>query len=297
MFVFRNYDLFFDKNYKSIISLYLLFSVLLFFVTIFGYYIDNPLIGKNIVTENNQNMPDYIDRISIGQPAIACFPQIISGTYFLSMKKKNTLIYLSALICFLGVLLSTSITGIMTLFFILILISIKKLIIDSLKQKIVILFFTTTIVLLFSILIESDFFISNFSIPYAFVVNRIDQYLFDSSVDQSMVMRQNQGLYVIEHVHNAPLGWILGEGCTGIFIENTYYGFLLRYGVLGLCCLFVYFISLIFEAVKDKKNDFILVLIVIYLAHFYTLDVFYTSTLCYTFPLFINYIFWHFKHI
>lgn len=289
LIVFKQYNFLFSIDYKKSINVYVVLSVLLFFVTLFGYYFDNPFIGRTLITDNNQGMPDYRDRISIGQPAIACFPQILAGFYLLTCETMTPQMYMASIICFLGVLLSTSITGIMTLLVILIFFSIYKFIKGSLIHKVVIVLLYSMIGLLFISLVDSDLFMSNFGISYYFVINRIDQFLFDSGVDESMVIRQCQQLYVIKQIQDAPMGYLLGEGCTGVIIENTYYGFLLRYGIVGLVCLILYFSSLILEIVRKYINPFVAIMILVYCLHLYTLDVFYTPTLCYAFPFFLNY--------
>lgn len=289
LFVFRNYYDFFSREYMKYINLYISFSVLLLFVTLIGVYVDNPLISKTIISDNNVNMPDYANRISLGQPAIASFSQLVALFFLLLCKKKNIKNIILSALCLLSVLLSTSITGIMSSICLLIFFAVYYLIIGSLSIKIKIVFGVSAVLAFFIYFSQTDFFYNNLMIAYLFVDNRIDQFLYGTSIDPAMEARVNQTKYVIKTINDSVMGFVLGQGCNGVIIENSYYGVLLRYGVVGVLGYVIFFLSLLKKSVFEKKSLFLLSIIGIYLANWYTLDVLYIPTLSYTFSFFVMY--------
>ena len=218
LFVFRNYDCFFSCEYGKYINLYIYFSVLLFFITLVGVYVDNNIISKNIISENGASYPDYANRISIGQPAIATYSQIISFFFLLLCIPKTLPNLIMSLICLLGVLMSTSITGIMSVICLLTVIVISYFILGDTSTKVKIFTLVAGIVLAVSCFIQTDYFYSNFGIAYSMVENRIDQFLYGTSIDPSMEARVAQQEYVIETLRDSFLGFFGGQGFNGAVI-------------------------------------------------------------------------------
>lgn len=288
LFVFRNYNCFFSCAYDKYIKLYLYFSVLLFFITLIGVYVDNNIISKNIISENGASFPEYANRISIGQPAIATFSQVISLFFLLLCVSKTLPNLIMSVICLLGVFMSTSITGIMSAICLLTVIAVSSFIMGNTSTKIKIFVFATGIVLAFSYFIQTDYFYQNFGIAYLMVETRIDQFLYGTSIDPSMEARVAQQEYVIKTIRDSLLGVFWGQGCNGAVIENSYYGILLRFGLIGAIGFCMFFFSLIKKAIQ-VKSMFLIAFIGIYLAHWYTLDVLYIPQLSYAFSFFWMY--------
>lgn len=288
LFVFRNYDQFFSRSYDKYIKLYLYFSVLLFFITLIGVYVDNNIISKNIVSENGASFPEYANRISIGQPAIATFSQVVSLFFLLLCRSKTLPNLIMGLICLLGVLMSTSITGIMSTICLLIIIAVSSFINGNTSAKIKIFILVTVVFFAFYYFMHTDYFYNNFGIAYLMVETRIDQFLYGTSVDPSMEARVHQQEYVIEALSNSLLGNFLGQGCNGAVIENSYYGILLRFGLVGTVGFCIFFLSLMKKAIQ-VKSMFLIAFVGMYLAHWYTLDVLYVPQLSYAFSFFWMY--------
>lgn len=285
LFVFGNYSNFFSQRYDKYIKLYIYLSVILFFVTLIGVYVDNNIISKNIVSENGAFYPEYANRISIGQPAIATFPQVVS-LFFLLLCVPKTLPNLTmSLICLLGIFMSTSITGIMSAICLLAFIAFTSFIVGNASTKIKIFFVVIGVIFAFSYFVQTDYFYNNFGVAYLMVETRIDQFLYGTSVDPSMEMRVVQQEYVIKTLNDSVLGIIWGQGCNGAIIENSYYGILLRFGIIGAIAFCMFCFSLIKKALQIKSM-FLIALIGIYLAHWYTLDVLYLPPLSYAFSFF-----------
>lgn len=292
LFVFRNYNRFFSRSYDKYIKLYLYLSVLLFFVTLIGVYVDNNIISKNIISENGASYPEYANRISIGQPAIATFSQVISLFFLLLCVPKTLPNLIMSLICLLGVFMSTSITGIMSVICLLTVIAVSSFIVGKTSAKIKIFALVVGLVLAFSYFIQTDYFYNNFGIAYLMVETRIDQFLYGTSVDPSMEMRVAQQEYVINALSNSLLGSFWGQGCNGAVIENSYYGVLLRFGLVGTVGFCMFFFSLIKKSIQ-VKSMFLIAFVGIYLAHWYTLDVLYVPQLSYAFSFFWMYCLYH----
>lgn len=288
LFVFRNYEKIFSYKYDKYIKLYIAFSFFLFFVTLVGIYVDNNIVSKNIISENNEGFPGYENRIALGQPAVASFPQLISLVFLLLCKEKNITNAFISFICLLGIIMSTSMTGILVSFPLLLYIIGYLFWKGGYSTKIKLFFCMIGIIIVTSYFLQSDFFYENFSLAYLMVDTRIDQFFNGTSIDPSMEAREYQKSTVITILQNSIGGFIIGQGCNGASVENSFYGILLRFGIIGLIGYAIFLAYLLREAIKIKSM-FMLLFIAIYIGFWYTLDALYVTTISYTFSFFLMY--------
>ena len=120
------------------------------------------------------------------------------------------------------------------------------------------------------------------------VDTRIDQFFNGTSIDPSMEAREYQKSTVITILQNSIGGFIIGQGCNGASVENSFYGILLRFGIIGLIGYAIFLAYLLREAIKIKSM-FMLLFIAIYIGFWYTLDALYVTTISYTFSFFLMY--------
>lgn len=217
-FVFYNYRSFFSISYEKAIKLYIYFSVALFFITLVGLFIPNPIIGKDIISENNENFPDYANRFSLGQPAVASFSQLVSAIYLLTRRTKSIVQVICMLVCMSGVLLSTSTTGILVLVCILILYGGYGVMLAPSRTKIKITVGLISLVAIIYYIVNSTWFIENFGLGYLLLSTKIDAFFGGNSYDPSMAVRDAQQENVLRILGMTPFGYLLGQGVSGLFV-------------------------------------------------------------------------------
>lgn len=289
--LFTNWNSIFSIQLNRFINWYVIGSIVLCFVNIIGYFIDNPIVSVKLA---NANMPagHYGGRITVGQPPLAVFPILLSSVYLLINSKdlKGRLIFTFLLFC---VFISTSNTGLLSvLVVLLILIFIRD---KNIRRNI--LFCVAFCCLgIFVIFVFAPDFIGKI---FELFINKIGQYLGDGS-DPSMDIR---------HIHwkngydtLSDLDFLFGRGVYGYIvkdyypIENTFVSTFLMYGLIGVIAMVLFFIRLMHSAIKrgiNNKNKCILLFCVciVFICHIYTLDLYFCYTLYFSLALFIGYCF------
>lgn len=292
--VFWNLDKITDYDYEKYINLYLKLSLVLVVVNIFGYFVPNPIVSRTIDIHIGNGY--YENRISVGQPAIAVFPMIISYFYTLLFinkdKVKKMLVYL------VGIIIAVSTTGILTLVLghIVIFFFSKNISVEIKKRigKLFVIFLILGTVAFISFK-NSPVFVQ----AYTLLDIKIRALFSDNIQDMSMNTR-DLNFEKANQTMNSAFDKLFGRGAYGYYsnnikisnIENTYRSIYLAYGICGGILFILFWLSTIFKKFKDylkNKNIvslFIIILVLIYMAHAYTLDILYTSTILLSFGLF-----------
>lgn len=291
--VFGNLDKITDCEYEKYIDLYLKLSLVLVAVNIFGYFVPNPIVSRTI---DNIGNGYYENRISVGQPAISVFPMIISYFYTLFFIKKRKILKMS--IYLIGVIISVSTTGIFTLIFgsiIFILLSSKVPIYVKKKMK-QLLLIVILIVGITRICLQNNVI---FQQAYNLFYIKVNSIFSNNIQDLSMNARDLKFEKVMNSMASTT-NKIFGLGVYGYYsdriqvgnLENTYRSVYVFYGILGEILFLIFWcsngIKHLYYCMKNSssKDLFIVILLIIYVAHAYTLDIFYVSTILLSFGLF-----------
>lgn len=293
--LFFNWDRIFLINFDNFIKFYIGGSLLLCFVNIFGYFVDNPIVSVNMP---NANMPagHYGGRITVGQPPLAIFPVLLSFIYLMIYAEdfKNRLLCGIFLVC---IILSTSNTGIISVAAVCLLLLVLALLNPSMKnvkKNLLFIIGFSCMVFVLAYCVAHDFTVSMLERYF----NKLGQYLYGAS-DPSMDIR---------HVHwqtglssMQPLDCLIGRGAYGYItdelypIENTFIITFLMYGIVGLVGMIGFFIHQLFRSVllfhkhKTKKSLLWFCILITFLFHLYTLDLYLCYTMFFSLALFAAY--------
>lgn len=298
-FIFTNLEKICTLTYDKLINCYIVLSVVLIFVHLFGYFVPNNIVS--IYIDNKIGNGYYRNRISVGQPAIAVYPMIISYLYLLIYNKNDFKTIINIILLLVGIIISISTTGILSI----IVTTVMFLILNCNRKKLKKFIY---IILLLSILFSIIFSIIN-SIPTLSELYEKQKNLLDIKIsalytdnvnDLSMETRDIKYEDVSKNITN-PLQRILGLGLLGYnsnninvgSLENTYRMMQVCYGIIGLIVFIMFLGKQIISEIKNiKTNDglFILTLFIVFAMHSYTLEVFYLPTISYTLSLFYCYI-------
>ena len=112
-FIFTNIEKICTVSYYKLIKLYISLSIILVGVNIIGYFVPNPIVSIYIDYKIGNGY--YRNRISVGQPAIAVYPMIISFIFLLVYKKNTYTTMIMMIILLFGIIISTSTTGILSI--------------------------------------------------------------------------------------------------------------------------------------------------------------------------------------
>lgn len=299
-------------NWKNIISVplekfiyqYVYGALLLCFVNIFGYYVKNPFISIYIGKFAGREL--YRGRITVGQPAVAIFPVILAFVFlvFFAHKVKDYFLLMIYLIC---IIIATSNTGIVSIFSVII-ITFFSFLIQRKKVSLKTIFTTGGIIIVMGgFLIYAYNYIEAFHSIVALYSEKILSYLHSGN-DLSMNVRKNNWNNALNSI--SGFNKIIGRGAMGYIataksttlVENTYILTYVMYGVLGIVSMMIFFIQQLFKSIKNvmkrnKESLFLLCIIIVYLLHFYTLDLYLLFMLYFPLAMFFGYVSYKIKSI
>ena len=296
IFIFFQWDKVFSISFSVFWEKYIYGAFFLCIVNIVGYWLPNPIVYRGI---SNGRLAEgfYVGRMTVGQPPVAIFPVLFSMIYlvFFPKSKKDFFLVVIYGICFL---LALSMSGMVA--FIIVIICyffFYRNKVNSFYNKLILIIGSIVIAIAAKKLVDSNVFIYN---AVNTVYDRLILYITSRS-DASMSgreMHQKNALNTLE-----GLQWLFGRGEYGYFIkqdsiniENTYVRTLVTNGLIGLSSMLLFWGQLIGICVKNIRYDrnaslFMLLIIVVYLFHLYTLDFFLIYMLVFSFALFMTWMY------
>lgn len=306
-FVFTNLEKICTIKYDKLINLYLILSIILLFVHIFGYFVPNDIVSIYITDKFDHGY--YRNRISVGQPAIAIFPMIISYFYIIIFNKFNIKNYIKIILLLVGIIIAIPVTGIISVFICTIgllgwsIIKLKKDIIGKILIMVVSIVITIFVGILF---IKTNPTLNEiYENQKDLLEVKIGSIIGNKVEDPSINIRDDKFDEVISNNTNifqdifgvGKYGYNRGEVNIGN-MENSYRIFRVEYGYLGIALFIIFLFSniliYIYKSLRDKDNSkkyiFISILFIILALHAYTLDVIYLPTISYTISLFYCYV-------
>lgn len=298
-FIFANLEKVCTVSYEKLINWYIMLSIILVFVHIFGYFVPNNIVS--IYIDNKIGNGYYRNRISVGQPAIAVYPMIISYLYLLNFKKNNFKVVFSIIILLCGIIISLSTTGILSIIVTTLIFVIFNKNKGNIKKT---LYTTISLILVFFIGITVIRNVPKLNEMYEIQSDLLSvkiRALYDESItDLSMKTRDDKYNDVEKNITNIfqklfGVG-LLGYNTNGINVgslENTFRTMKVYYGTIGLLVYITFITKHIIHGMKNTKSKeeiFILLLFIVFAMHSYTLEVLYLPTISYTLPLFYCYI-------
>lgn len=295
--VFSNWDKIFHVDMDKFIRKYICGSLILCFVNVFGYFVDNPIVSRTLAN-SNMNPDLYVGRITVGQPPVAIFPVIISLIYLMTTSEKKDLDKCLIVVFFVCIVLATSNTGILAVAISLFLIYLCGMFLvkdDRMWKKL--LFFTVLVLVCFLVLFSSK----NKAVVEAlsFYQAKIGKY-FIGSTDSMMDLRHDHWKEALTTMN--PINYIFGRGAYGYIsgsdafpVENTYRITFLMYGIVGVCSMMIFLIDWFMRMclkIRSEWHSGILgmCLLVVFTFHMYTLDIYLLYTLYFAMALFYSYL-------
>lgn len=290
--VFSNFNIIFKYSLEKYMKYYIILSVILCFVNVFGYYVDNPIVSVKLANEN-MNEDLYSGRITVGQPPVAIFPVLISYIYLLFTMKKFSHLLLSWLFLFC-IIISTSNTALVT-----VPIGLFLSLIFSKKKKLVV-FHILFVILAASFVIG----ILPDIIDIKMYTNKIFALLSGKS-DSSLEIRIIHWQKGYSEFSNF-IDYFLGKGVYGYVsylidgepfpIENTYVLTFLSYGIFGIVAFSLGLLKNISKSIslirlrKFTNGGLSLCVLLAFIIHFLTLDIYFCYTLIFSFSLAVGQI-------
>ncbi len=303
-FVFTNIEKITTLSLNKIINKFIEWSVFLFFLHLFGYFVPNNIVSTKITTHFSHGY--YNNRISIGQPAIAVFPMILSFIYLLIFENKNRRTNIFLVILLLGIILSVSTTGIISivLSIILILFSLKKELLKKILK--IILSIVLLVCFIFPIIITNEKLNNIYEKQTQLLNTKIKSLYSNNVTDLSMETRDTK-YYIVSTQKNNILEKIFGTGVYGYnrnginiaSFENTYRTFLISYGYIGITLFLIFIFSNILKNFHNSKSNkfsckkehlFLFILFIVIALHSWTLEIIYIPTIYFSFSLFYCYM-------
>lgn len=292
--VFFNQKKIFDCNIEHFVKIYVYGSLILGFVNILGYLVDNPFVSPNLANEN-MTMDNYRGRMTIGQPAVAIFPIIISFVYLI-LENKDFISYWLANILFVFIILSTSNTGLCSIIAVLIMVGLYCIFVKHDKALSIMLFIylIATLLAIYYFVFVSNIYDIDFFDMYT---NKILAF-FNDSGDIQMNIRYENWLVAISKMQGYD--FLYGLGACGFYtfnkiqlIENTYVSTYVMYGLIGLIGMSLFWVKTSFyyakKCLKKERGLFGLSVCIIYMLHMVTLDLYLLYMLVFPIGLFFNY--------
>ena len=301
MLIFYNFRDIFCSDIDHYVQAYIKGGLLLCFVNVFGYFVDNPIVSAKRPNENI-GVYQWQGRISVGQPTVAVIPLIISSLWLLICgKRARDKMY--AVIYLLCIILANSNTGIASLACCFVIILVYELFLNSGKtfsfKKLVYAIAACILLALVIFTIINAF--SDVIMPTLnLYFERFNAFFTGSDIGMGIRNdRKNDALKVFSWYQ-----FITGMGIFGFTskignaIENSYLRYTLEYGILGLTSIIMFFgqfivksgSTLLFKKSANTKNSlFLLCITIVFMLHMYTLDLFTIFTLYFSTALFLNY--------
>ena len=281
---------------------YLFWAIILIFVNVVGCSIPNPICYK-MIGRGVYRGTMYAGRFSLGQPAMATFPILLTFLHFITRKKLTYTVFGGIILCLISIFISTALTA-----YVIITAMIVCVLFVSLKQKIFwrknllrIIVGLLIILVISSLLgekisIRSDFF------DLELLEKRVSSMLGVSGVsDASMNIRSEYQKIILENISSPfKLLWGLGPNYyinlhfLTIPIENTYYDILAKSGALGLLTHVFFLTSFFIDFLQDYFcfKDFSRFLIglgifLVFLLYGWTIPIFGTFTMAFGLALYM----------
>ena len=293
--IFINWNRIFGYSMLKFMHRYVYGSLILCFVNVFGYFVENPIVYRGLAN-SNMMAELYSGRMTVGQPPVAVFPVLISMIYLLvnTEKKVDNYILGVFIVC---IVLSTSNTGIIAMVLSMLIVFIYGVLKSGdrkLKKRILFISIFTFLAVFYLICSDNEFISS----ALEFYVIKIGNYFFGTG-DPSMNIR-----YV--HWNDAMkdmniLNYIIGRGAYGFNsgsldfpIENTYVMTFVVYGIIGVVAMAIFFGNMLYKNISIfRKNSKLCVLnlciLMTFMLHMYTLDLYLSYTLYFSYALFYAY--------
>lgn len=302
--IFYNLEDIANITYKKCVVIYINMALILLLVNIVGYYVPNPIVSRHINPRLAQGY--YANRITVGQPPISVYPMIISFIYLLYDSKMGNKKYIFMLCNLIGIFISVSSTGILSVLVIILVymcIILKKIWkkIKITRKKLSTYFI---IFLFFGLGVYIFMSASVFDTQKQFAAERIGRVINGTlEKDVSLNVRANKAEIVIQKMSFGQK--IFGTGIYGYCnddvqgnLENTYMNLYAMYGVIGLTMFimmfaenFLYIIKISRKSKKIYNNSLTIILLnIVFLMHAYTLDVIGVLTLSSGYLLFYSYM-------
>lgn len=293
-FIMSNTNKIFGHNSEYFIKIYVYGSLALGLVNILGYMVDNPFVSPSLANEN-MPMGNYQGRITVGQPAIAIFPIILSFIY-LFIKKKDYISYLLLNIYLIFIVLSTSNTGVVSIVAVLLACMLYCIFIKCKKRMfaMLVLYITVASTVLYYIV----FIVDIYNIEYLKMYTNKILAIFGDSGDLQMNIRFQNWVTAISNMKG--FDFLHGMGACGYYkyyeiqlIENTYVSTYVMYGFIGLFGMVMFWLRMTLyfgnKCINKKEGLLGLSICIIYMLHMVTLDLYMSYMLVFPLGLFINY--------
>lgn len=301
MLIFYNFRDIFRSDIDHYVQAYIKGGLLLCFVNVFGYFVDNPIVSAKRPNENI-GVYQWQGRISVGQPAVAVIPLIISSLWLLICgKRPKDKVY--AIIYIICIFLANSNTGIASLAGCIVIIIVYELFLKSGKtvsfKKLV--YAISTCILLALVIFTIINALSDVIMPTLnLYFERFNSFFMGSDAGMSLRIGRKYDAFKEFNLYQ----FITGMGIYGFtskmgnVIENSYLRYTLEYGILGLISIIMFFgqfivksgSTLLCKKSSNTKNSlFLLCITIVFMLHMYTLDLFTVYTLYYSAALFLNY--------
>ncbi len=306
-FVFTNLEKLCTISYNKLIKLYLILSISLLFIHIFGYFVPNEIVSIYITDKFSHGF--YRNRISIGQPAIAIYPMIISYFYILIFHKINVKTIIKILLLLVGIIIAIPVTGILSVLactFGLLLWAIIKHEKDILLKNLTTIVSIVIILFVGILLAKSNLTLNQIYEKQKDLLEIKIGSLIEGNIEDPSINIRDEKYEQILSANTNTFQDVFGVGKYGynrgevniINMENSYRIFRVEYGYLGIIMFVIFIFSniliSIYQSFKNKINEknyiFISILFIVLAFHAYTLDVLYLPTISYTISLFYCYL-------
>lgn len=284
----------FGRDLEYFIKMYIYGSLVLGLLNIVGYMFDNPFVSPSLANEN-MPMGNYQGRLTIGQPAIAVFPIILSFVYLLCLKK-DIVSSMLANTYLLFIILSTSNTGVVSIVAVLITsffycVFIKH---DKHLSIMLLIYILAGLILVYHFIFNSNIYDIEYLNMYT---NKILAF-FGENGDLQMNVRYQNWVSSISKMKGYD--FLYGLGACGHYtdnkiqlVENTYVSTYVMYGCIGLLAMLSFWGKMVLHftknSLKDKKGLFGLATCMIFLMHMITLDIYLSYMLTFPLGFFINF--------
>lgn len=285
---------------SEIVKIYILFSIILVAVNLVGVLVPNPICYKFIGRGLDSSM--YTGRLSLGQPAMASFPILLSFVYLWMKGLYDKRTFAIAAI-FLGyIFLSTA----MTAYVITVCVIIIKLLINmkthkGIKFNLIFVGLVLSFVVLGQLFLLDLFSHEQFDFQFlrarALKIIGIGRY-----EDSSMMLRTNYKKLILQKiVDQGAYLWGLGPDYynqirTNFYavmpIENSYIDFYAKSGIVGLTSFIVFIVGIfkgLASSLKSESRYVLWGMSITFVLYGWTLPIFATYCMAFGFALFFAY--------
>lgn len=291
-----------------LIDIYIKLSLILVIVNLIGTMVPNPICYKYIGRGFDSTM--FIGRLSLGQPAMASFPILLSFIWLWTKTNKGKIDFIFLCLLLFYIAASTA----MTAYIIILAVIIFNFFIfrkDKKQFKNNIHFFAIVLLIAFCSLNVLISYFSEFSniLDIEFLRARFLKILgYGNFEDKSLGMRSAYRAKILSTLYDKDsfiwgispdyYEWIKNVNYAKIPIENTYFDILAKFGIIGLLSYLSFLFGYIKYALNTYKiyhnKELVALIVSITLAmvlYSWTLPIFATYCMAFGFALFSAYIF------